>query len=306
LPGKAWLIENIGEEAYEVIWHPLLRIKFGDYYDKVSAAWIWHRIWRVARSRQRWWARESFGYLTHGSATLVDWLAKWLRAQPNVSVRCGVKVSGIDIADDRVTAIRLESGAVPCHAVISTVALPVLSRFVSDQRSAYFEKVRAVKYIGVVCALFNLKQAFSSSFWTNINDQRISFNGIIEQTNLNDNLKRAGLNLVYIPYYLPTTEERYAYTEEHLYREYTGMLKLVNPAFDERWVKDFFVSRTPFGQAICTTGFADLRPEHRTPVRGLYVTDSAQFYPEDRTLSAAIEQGRKAAGFCLEDAATWA
>src|SRR5262249_31898975 len=30
LPARAWLIENIGEEAYNVIWHPLLRIKFGD------------------------------------------------------------------------------------------------------------------------------------------------------------------------------------------------------------------------------------------------------------------------------------
>ena len=79
------------------------------------------------------------------------------------------------------------------------------------------------------------------------------------------------------------------------------MLKLVNPEFSESWIEEFFVARAAYGQAVCHTDFADLRPEHRTPIRGLYVTDSTQFYPEDRTLSAAIEQGRKAAALCLED-----
>jgi len=83
IPAKPWLIENIGEEAYNVIWHPLLRIKFGDYYDRISAAWIWHRIWRVARSRRSLFERETLGSLEHRTATLVDALVAWLRAQPD-------------------------------------------------------------------------------------------------------------------------------------------------------------------------------------------------------------------------------
>src|SRR5712692_8364628 len=38
---RDWLIARIGEEAYDVIWDPLLRIKFGPYYDRISASWIW-------------------------------------------------------------------------------------------------------------------------------------------------------------------------------------------------------------------------------------------------------------------------
>ena len=79
------------------------------------------------------------------------------------------------------------------------------------------------------------------------------------------------------------------------------MLKLVNPAFDESWIKERFITRAPYAQAVCSTRFADLIPPHRTPLRGLYVTDSTQFYPEDRTLSAAIEQGRIAARCWRED-----
>jgi protoporphyrinogen oxidase len=109
------------------------------------------------------------------------------------------------------------------------------------------------------------------------------------------------LNLLYVPYYLATSTPRYRFSDNQLYDEYVPMLKLVNPSFDESWIEDFFVSRAAYAQAVCTTHFSRLRPEHRTPLRGLYVTDSTQFYPEDRTLSAAIEQGRKAAAFCLED-----
>ena len=117
-----------------------------------------------------------------------------------------------------------------------------------------------MKYIGVVCALFSLKRPFSDNFWLNINDPRLSFNGIIEQTNLNQHLRDAGLHLIYVPYYLPTTEPRYSYTDEQLYAEYYAMLRLVNPAFEENWIKERFIARAPYAQAVCSTHFADLIP----------------------------------------------
>jgi protoporphyrinogen oxidase len=33
ITARDWLIAQIGHQAYEVIWEPLLRIKFGPYYD---------------------------------------------------------------------------------------------------------------------------------------------------------------------------------------------------------------------------------------------------------------------------------
>jgi protoporphyrinogen oxidase len=161
--------------------------------------------------------------------------------------------------------------------------------------------MRQVNYIGVVCAIFSLSRPYSRYFWMNINDPRISFNGIIEQTNLNHTWQAAGLNLVYVPYYLPVDQPRYSASDQALFDEYTTMLKYVNPAFETGWIKDYQVYRAPYAQAICTTGFAALVPPVRSPVSGLYITDSTQFYPEDRTLSAAIQQGHKAAQAVVED-----
>ena len=301
IPAKPWLIECIGEQAYQVIWHPLLKVKFGDYHDQISAAWIWHRIWRVAASRRSMFEREMFGCLEFGTATLVDPLVTWLRAQPNVELRTGVRVRPIEIHDGRVTEVYAGDERIPCDAVISTVALPILDRLVPNQSDPYFERARQVKYIGLVCMLLSLKRPFSRNFWTNINDPRISFNGIIEQSTLNENLQRAGLNVVYVPFYLPTTEPRYGATDQDLFTEYTAMLKLMNPEFSARWIKEYHVFRTPHAQPVFTTNFVHLMPNHRTPIRGLYVTDSTQFYPEDRTISQAIRQGRTAAAMIMAD-----
>jgi protoporphyrinogen oxidase len=301
IPAKPWLIENIGKQAYDMIWHPLLQIKFGPFHDRISAAWVWHRIWRVARSRRYLWERESFGYLEQGSATLVEHLAGWLDAQPRSRLLVDTRVQAIEIASGRVRGVRSSAGYLPCDGVISTLALPTLNKLLPGRSEPYFEKTRQIEYIGVVCALFSLKRPFSRNFWTNINDSRISFNGVIEQTNLNRNLQQAGLNLIYVPFYLPTDEPRYRADDDTLFAEYLSMLKLLNPAFDESWVKERYVFRTPHAQAVCTTGFADLIPEIRSPIPGVYVTDSTQFYPEDRTISAAIRQGRRAAKLALED-----
>jgi len=301
IPARPWLIENIGEQAYDVIWHPLLRVKFGDDYDKISAAWIWHRIWRVARSRRSLLTPEVFGYLQNGSATLCARLVEWLRERGAV-LRAGAGVQAIQSENGRAAAVLLGDGQrIAADAVLSTVALPVLDRLLDSPPDPYFAALRQIRYIGVVCMLLNLRRPFSPCFWMNIHDRRISFNGVIEQTNLNHHLKQAGLNLLYVPYYLSTDQPRYHYSDADLLQEYTQALHTVNPSFQRDWIKEYFVFRSPYAQAICTTPFAAQVPAIRTPIPGLYLTDSTQFYPEDRTLSAAIRQGRRAAGHILDD-----
>lgn len=66
ISAKDWLRRHVGEEAYRIIWHPLLKIKFGKYYESISAAWVWHRIHRVASSRKSPFSREKTGYFLRG------------------------------------------------------------------------------------------------------------------------------------------------------------------------------------------------------------------------------------------------
>jgi protoporphyrinogen oxidase len=301
IPAKPWLIENIGEQAYDVIWNPLLQVKFGKYHEKISAAWIWHRIWRVAKSRQTILSPEKFGYFNNGSKTLVDKIDQFLESSPNVTILKRSRVKSIQVENNKVISIQVNNKTIWCDAIISTVALPILLSLLPKEKSEYFNKASQIQYIGVVCMLLNLRKPFSNNYWTNINDPRISFNGIIEYTNLNTTIRRDDLNLLYVPYYLSTSEPRFHYDDESLFQEYVTALKCVNPQFSEDWVTERYVFRDSYAQAICTTDFQRLIPDIRSSIQGLLVTDSAQFYPEDRTLSAAIRQGRAAAEMLIRD-----
>ena len=135
---KDWLIASIGKEAYTVIWDPLLRVKFGEFHDQISAAWMWHRIWRVARSRRRLWERESFGYLEQGSATLVNALLAKIQEYPNVQVRRNARVTKIALRDGRAQSVQLQNGeTIACDSVVSTVPLPAFVELAPDLPPSY-------------------------------------------------------------------------------------------------------------------------------------------------------------------------
>jgi protoporphyrinogen oxidase len=296
VPAKAWLIRQVGEQAYTVIWDPLLRVKFGEHHDQVSAAWIWHRIHRVANSRRRLWEHEQFGYLELGSETVIDALAQRLRRMPNVDLRTRVRVEHAQTENGQVTGLRLADGAViACDSVISTVALPVLLKIAPDLPDDYRRRLGEIDYLGVVCGLLRLRRPITDSFWVNVNDPHIPFNGFIEYSNLNRHLHLGSSAITYVPYYLRTSAPRYSFSDEQLLDEFVDGLRRVNPAFERSWVEECHISRATYAQAICTVGFADRVPGHRTPLAGLYITDSAQFYPADRTISSAIQMGRRVA-----------
>jgi hypothetical protein len=46
---------------------------------------------------------------------------------------------------------------------------------------------------------------------------------------------------------------------------------------------------------VCPTSFADQVPAHTTPVAGLYLIESSQLYPSDRTISGTLDLAAKVA-----------
>ena len=287
---RQWLTRRVGRRAYEVIWEPLLRIKFGDASDRVSAAWIWHRIHRLATSRRGLLGREVLGCFGGGSAALMEALARELRASPLVELRVSSPVRRILTDAGRVHGVTLADGdtVLPCRAVLSTVALPRLTELAPDLDAARRRAFASTEYLGVVCVLLHLERPLTGRFWVNVNDARIPFNGVIEYTALNDHPRFGDATIAYVPHYLPTEHPRFSWDDDRLRAEAVAGLALVQPAFDEGWVRQVVVSRARFAQAVCTVGFAEQVPPVRAGLDGLYLTDSTQFYPEDRTLSAAI------------------
>lgn len=299
-PAHAWLKRHIGKQAYDVIWKPLLKIKFGECADEVSASWMWHRIHRVAKSRKKLLQREMLGYLVGGTQALIDALACKIREMGG-TIHTSSPVTAVGVNDGAAANIQVDGRVAPFDKVVSTLALPLVRKLLPESCEGYRKSLAQIKYIGVVCMILKLVRPLTDSFWVNINDPSISFNGIIEYTNLNPRPDFAGSKIAYIPYYLMTRNPRYRYTDEALFNEYSVALRLVSGDFVPGEVQDFRVFRDPFAQAICTTNFSRIIPEQKTPVRGFYLLDSTQLYPSDRTVSGMIGLAKQLAETIREE-----
>lgn len=287
ITAKEWLINSMGETAYNVIWHPLLKKKFGEYYDRISASYIWQRLHRVATSRKNIFTKEKMGYFEGGSQTLIEILKQKIlkiggtihlkqRAECVENSKKGLKVffnSGHNCTFDR---------------VVLAIPLPVAAQIIKSMNSFLSEKWSAIIFFGIVCGIFRLRSSVSDAFWLNINDPRIATNGLIEYTNLNPLTEIEPDKIVYIPLYLPAKDKRFSENENYTQREFLQMLKVIKPDYTSNDVVDACVFKALYAQSICTTGFKENIPLVKTPIDRLYLLDSTQIYPSDRSLDGMI------------------
>jgi protoporphyrinogen oxidase len=285
-----WLKRWCGARGYDVLWKSLFELKFHEYTNSVSAAWLGTRIKRVALSRRNIF-KESLGYLEGGSEVLLEKMEDAIRARGGrIFLSQGVR--RVLTADGKVTGIETAQGAADYAQVISTVPIQYVPRLAPDLPAAFKASIDAIKNIGVACVVFKLKHRLTPNFWVNINDPAVAIPGVIEYSNLNP---MDGSHIVYAPFYMPATHAKYSAPDAELIAEVTGYLQRLNPAFSEAWVIAAHVSRYAFAQTICPPDFFAMLPPMRTPLAGLWMADTAYYYPEDRSICESVKLGRQLA-----------
>ncbi|ALG68826.1 NAD(P)/FAD-dependent oxidoreductase [Beggiatoa leptomitoformis] len=285
-----WLKSWIGEKAYQVLWHSLFELKFFEYKDALSAAWIGTRIKRIALSRESL-RKERLGYLTGGSDTLLDALENQINVLKG-NILLNTQIEKVIISAGKVRGLLVAGEERSYDKVISTIPLPYVSRLAPDLPSDTREKIDAIKNIGVACAIFKLKQPLSENFWMNINDASMKIPGAIEYSNLNPEL---ATHIVYVPFYMPQTHPKYHQDSQLFIDEVLGYFKQINPAFQTDWVLANHVSRYEFAQVVCPPNFYEQLPAMKSDVAGFFMADTSYYYPEDRSISESVKIGKKLA-----------
>ena len=292
-----WLKSNFGAAAYDVIWDPLMKFKFAEHAPRISAAWIWARMERLSRSRTSPW-REELGYIEGGSRVVLEALARDLEARGGRIV-LNADVEAILGTPDAAAGARVNGENLAADVVVSTVTTSRFLKMTPWLDGPYVEGVRRIPTIGIFCLFLRLARRTTPFFWVNTNDVRVPFAGMIEYTNLNPMPELGGDHVLYVPQYLSADDPRYAQTDEQVLRAYTDALTLIDPAFDRRQVRFSAVFRDRFAQPICLTDYRTATPGIDTPVPNLYLTDSCQLHPHDRSISGALGLGRQAAEHAL-------
>jgi protoporphyrinogen oxidase len=283
---REWIAGWCGADVYERLWAPLFKLKFYEYADNISAAWIWTRIKRVGTSR-RSILQEELGYIQGGSQTLVQALVHHI-VERGGTIRLNTPAMRIGIADGRVKGVLLQDGMVDGNAVICTVPTPLVGRLAADLPDLERARYNAISNIGVVCVVFRLRRSVTPHFWVNICDPRFDIPGIVEFSNL----RPTGDTVVYVPYYMPTTNEKFARSDDQFRAEAFRCLQMINPALCDEDLIAFHVGRLRYAQPVCPPGFAAKLPPIQTQIRGLQIADTCFYYPEDRGISESVRMGK--------------
>lgn len=283
-----WLKKWLGEKAYNILWDPLMSLKFYDLQDKVSAAWIAARVQRVALSRENLF-KEKTGYLEGCSEVLMQAMHEAIKGQGG-EVKLSQPIKQVLSNSNKITGIQVGEDVIEYNQVISTIPIPYVSAMVPDLPQEDHVKLASINNVGVVCCLFKLKEKFSPYFWLNIKAPGIEMPGIIEYSNLNP---MAGENILYVPYYMPQNHPKFSWDNDDFYKEIISVFKTIRPEFDESWIESFHASRYYHAQPVCEIGYLDKLPPMKSPLQGFYMADTSYYYPQDRSITESLKKAKE-------------
>ncbi len=297
---EEWLRHWVGNRAFERVWGAQLRAKFGPRASEVAMAWFWNKIALRTSSRRSLFEREKLGYIMGSFNVLIDRLAEAIR-EAGGTVFAGIGVEAVERSGD-VWLVRDSAGTTtPVDAVVATVPSPLVAKLFPQFPDAYRTKLLSTVYQAAVTLLLQTRQALSDIYWLNIGDPALPYTGIIEHTNFIPPSYYQGRHLIYVSKYVEQSHPYLALRDEEVLEAAFLHLPKVNPAFSPEWVEDYWVFRERAAQPIVTLHYSRQIPEHRTPLPGVYVANTAQIYPEDRGTNYSVRLGNIVAELVEED-----
>jgi len=268
-----WLTRMCGRRAYETIWRPLLRAKYGEAHHRVSAIAIWAAITRMYSARQPGVGKEMLGYVEGGYHTILTRALERL-GEAGVKAHLGTQVNRIE-RDGSCFRVVLQDGQEEFDRVVVTVppaiAARLLPAFAIDHG-----KLNQIEYLGVVCLVLVLDRPLSPFYVLNIADETVPFTGVIEMSNLAGRDQTAGRHLVYIPKYVPPTDPFYQADAAAVRAAFMPGIRKIFPEFREEWITSEAVSRAPRVQPLQTLGYSRLVDDARSQEPGLHVVNSSR------------------------------
>jgi protoporphyrinogen oxidase len=289
IPLETWTKRVFGERVFREMWEPLFRCKLGETRRDASAAFLWGTLRRLYSTREKGASKqEKLGYVRGGYATVFERLAAMVK-EGGAQIRTGVgveRVSASDFPNDgarSMVKVMHSAGTEMYDGVILTLPNHLVASCLELTDPNYRQMLGRVQYLGLVCVVLVLRRQLSPYYVTNITEQS-PFTGIIEMTNLIDkDIETAGLHLVYLPSYTTPDDPLFQASDAETWKIFEPGLLRIHPDLIPDDIVDRFVFRERVVQPVPTLGYSQLVPAPRTPVRGVYLVNTAQI--ENNTLN---------------------
>jgi protoporphyrinogen oxidase len=299
IKAKDWILDTAGKSVYENFFAPLMKSKFGDNADSVSAAWL---IGRVKIRSDRGKEGEKLGYMRGGFDSLVESLAGEITANGG-KIGTGRKVTEIVIEDNVVQGVITGGEFIACDAVISTVEPAVLDVITGGKLGALHETLRDIHYQGTACVLIGLDRRLmeDGNYWLNIKAD-VPFGAVIEHTNYVP-FEDYEEHLVYVTSYFQDEKSAlWTQKEEDIINSYLRGLERMFPEFSRKGVHWTKLYRRIDTAPVYEQGYLEKVLPFAAGPSGLYLAGmfSTTNYPE-RSMNGSIKAGFESAELLMKE-----
>jgi protoporphyrinogen oxidase len=239
-----------------------------------------------------------FGYVPGGYARVVETFASLLMTR-GVTVRAGVPVETIEADADgglRVTVVDGGVDAVVEHfdQVVVTSNPSIADRICVGLTDDERDRLRGVRYQGIVCASVVLRRPLSPYYLTYLFDD-VPFTAVVEMTAFIDPDEVGGHTLVYLPKYVAPEDPLFDVSDADLREQFLGALINIYPGVSEADVLGFEVSRVRRVFPIPTLGYSTRLPRMTASVPGLHFVSSAQIVNGTLNVNETVQLAEQAA-----------
>ncbi len=275
IPVERWLQQWSGKRTFNKIWLPLLRAKLGENYKSVSAAFIWATIQRMYSARREGLKKEMFGYVPGGYSRVLNRYYQLLEKK-GVNIKTGYFAKKVSSSESGKVTVEFENGETKSfNDVILTIPSSMIERICPDLNKIEKEKLKNIKYLGVVCASVVLRKPLDKYYVTNITDSFAPFTGVIEMSTLVDKKEFKGKNLVYLPKYVLPDDPIFTKPDGEIRKEFIYALLRMYPHISENDILSFNIARAKYVFALSTINYSENLPPVETSLQGVYILNSS-------------------------------
>lgn len=277
----------MGQHAFDIIFQPLFKAKFGDLAEKISAIWFWARINKRT---------TKLIYPSHAFQKFAQKIAGVIEKQKG---KIFLNTAILKIEKNEKWKILTKDKEYHFDQVIFTCPMNITRRLLPELPDYKVKHLDALNLI-----LETNKPILENEYWLNINEQNYPFLALIQQTNFIDKKRYGNNHVAYLGNYLPREHEFFALTKDELIAKYLPFIQKINPQFKEENILNSFLFHGIDAQPVVEVGYKDLLPPYDLSqidkkFEGLFLANMDMVYPWDRGVNYAIELGYKVADIIL-------
>lgn len=300
IPVADWLVKIFGRGNYDKMWGPLLKCKLGSCREEASAAFIWATIFRLYSTREKGISqKEKMGYVSGGYRTVFTRMIAEVERMGG-EIQLSVPVEEVRMDGSGKVCVKTRKESLLFDRVIATAPSHIVEQMIPTLSDEYRARLRAVKYLGMVCVVLLLRRKMTPYYVTNLTDNDVPFTGVIEMTNLISTEETKGRHLVYLPKYTAPGDPLFEACDEEVWELFGKSFRRMFPDLKEEDIEKRLVFREKLVQPLPVLHYSDQVPSLATNLEGVFVANTTQIINSTLNNNEMVKIARNAVEFVCQ------